>query len=115
MRENQMADFFRSLGHKIVQTRSCFWYSSHRFLYKNLPIHRNVDPSESELAKVMLRGTALAIRYPGTPGEASPDGGIYVCADRNMTSRRSPRTLGVTPGGDLPATRLNRSISKISR
>ena len=78
-----MADFFRSLGHKIVQTKSCFWYSSHRFLFKNLPIHRNVDPTHSELAKVMIRGTALAIRYPGTPGEANPDGGIYVCSDRN--------------------------------
>jgi hypothetical protein len=83
MRENQMADFFRSLGHQIVQTRSCFWYSSQRFLYKNLPIHRNVDPSRSELAKVMIRGAALAIRYPGTPDEANADGGIYVCADRN--------------------------------
>ncbi len=84
MRESQMADFFRSLGHKIVQTNSCFWYSSHRFLYKNLPIHRNVDPSQSELAKVMMRGAALAIRYPGSPGEAIPDGGIYVCSDRNF-------------------------------
>lgn len=83
MRENQMADFFRSLGHRIVQTKSCFWYSSQRFLYKNLPIHRNVDPAQSELAKVMIRGAALAIRYPGTPGEAAADGGIYVCADRS--------------------------------
>jgi hypothetical protein len=78
-----MADFFRSQGHHIVQTRSCFWYSSHRFLYKSLPIHRNVDPSRSELARVMFRGAALAIRYPGTPGDLNPDGGIYVCADRN--------------------------------
>lgn len=31
----------------------------------------------------MLRGAGLAIRYPGTPGDATPDGGIYVCADRN--------------------------------
>jgi hypothetical protein len=83
MRENQMADFFQQLGHKIVQTRSCFWYSSHRFLYKNLPIHRSLEPSQSELAKVMFRGAALAIRYPGTPGDSSADGGIYVCADRN--------------------------------
>jgi hypothetical protein len=83
MRETQMADFFRCLGHKIVQTNSCFWYSSHRFLYKNLPIHRCVDPSQSELAKVMIRGAALAIRYPGPPGDARPDGGIYVCADPN--------------------------------
>ncbi len=78
-----MADFFRSLGHKIVQTKSCFWYSSQRFLYKNLPIHRNLDPTQSELARVMIRGTALAIRYPGTPGEAAADGGIYVCGDRD--------------------------------
>src|SRR5579863_7862880 len=82
MREIEMAEFFRSLGHRIVQTESCFWYSSHRFLYKNLPIHRNVSPSRSELAKVMLRGRALAIRYPGDVGDGAPDGGVYVCADR---------------------------------
>src|SRR5579863_6457508 len=83
MRESQMADFFRSLGHKIVQTKSCFWYSSHRFLYKNLPIHRSVEPSRSELAKVMIRGAALAIRYPGNPGDAAPDGGMYICSNPN--------------------------------
>jgi hypothetical protein len=78
-----MAEFFGCLGHKIVQTQSCFWYSSHRFLYKNLPIHRNLNPSQSELAKVMFRGTALAIRYPGTPDGSRPDGGIYVRTERN--------------------------------
>jgi hypothetical protein len=83
MREEQMAEFYESLGSKIVQTKSCFWYSSNRFFYKNLPIHRNVDPTQSELARVMLRGTALAIRYPGTPRDSAADGGIYVCDDRN--------------------------------
>jgi hypothetical protein len=83
MTEEQMAEFFRILGSRTVQTKSCFWYSSHRFFYKNLPIHRNVDPTQSELAKVMLRGAALAIRYPGNPGEAAADGGIYICTDRN--------------------------------
>lgn len=78
-----MADFFRALGHKIVQTKSCFWYSSHRFLYKNLPIHRCVDPSQAELTKVMVCGAALAIRYPGTPGDATADGGMYICSDPN--------------------------------
>ena len=83
MHESQMADFFGSLGHKIVQTKSCFWYSSQRFLYKNLPIHRSVEPSRSELTKVMLRGAALAIRYPESPGDATPDGGMYICSDQN--------------------------------
>jgi len=83
MTEYQMAEFFRALGHQIVKTESCFWYSSQRFFFKNLPIHPNVDPSRAELAKVMLRGAALVVRYPGTPGEVAADGGIYACADRN--------------------------------
>jgi len=83
MTEYQMAEFFRSLGHKTVQTESCFWYSSQRFLYKNLPIHRNVDPSRAELAKVMLRGTALVVRYPGTPGDdATADGDRFAAQGR---------------------------------
>ena len=101
MRENQMADFFQSLGYRVVQTRSCFWYSSQRFLFKSLPIHRNLDPSKSELAKVMFRGAALAVRYPGPFGEAKADGGIYVCSDRGYdfaslsANARSPTRRGL--------------------
>jgi hypothetical protein len=84
MHESEMADFFRALGYKTLQTKSCFWYSPERFLFKNLPVHRVVEPSAGERAKVLIRGGALALRYPSPatdPSEA--DGGMYVCADRN--------------------------------
>jgi hypothetical protein len=83
MHEHEMAAFFRSLGHKTVQTKSCFWYSPERFLFKNLPVHRALAPSQPEVAKVLLKGAALALRYPSDPGEQEPNGGIYVCTDRN--------------------------------
>ena len=97
MTEQQMAEFFRSLGHQIVQTESCIWYSSQRFLFKNLPIHRNVDPSRAELAKVMFRGAALVVRYPGTPGDVAADGDrvsiLALQAPANMIL--SPHASGV--------------------
>jgi len=115
MTEYQMAEFFRSLGHQIVQTESCFWYSSQRFLYKNLPIHRNVDPSRTELAKVMLRGAALVVRYPGTPGEVAADGGIYACADRNYDFASLTANARSHTRRGLARTPSSKSISKTSR
>lgn len=79
-----MAEFFHSLGYKTVRTKSCFWYSPERFLFKNMPVHRVVEPSAAECAKVLIRGGALALRYPSPVADASAaDGGMYVCSDRN--------------------------------
>jgi hypothetical protein len=83
MQASELAQFFRAIGNRIIQTESCYWYNPKPFLFKSLPIHRFVDPSPSELAQVMIKGPAFAIRYPKTPDQPGPRGGMYICSNRD--------------------------------
>ena len=78
----ELGGFFRSLGHRVIETKSCFWYGPQRLLFKSLPVHRIVDPSPDEITLVLMRAPALAVRYPTPPRDAPPDGGMYICSDR---------------------------------
>jgi hypothetical protein len=79
MQASELAQFFRAIGNRIIQTESCYWYNPKPLLFKSLPIHRFVDPSPAEIAQVMIKGPAFAIRYPRTPDHPGPRGGMYVC------------------------------------
>jgi hypothetical protein len=83
MQASTYAEFFASIGNRIIQTESCYWYNPEPFLFRSLPVHRYVTPSSSEIAKVLLRGPALALRYPKPPDANGPHGSMYVCYDRN--------------------------------
>jgi hypothetical protein len=83
MQASELAQFFRAIGNRIIQTESCYWYNPKPFLFKSLPIHRFVDPSPTELAQVMIKGPAFALRYPKTPDQPGPRGGMYVCSNRD--------------------------------
>jgi hypothetical protein len=83
MQASELAQFFRAIGNRVIQTRSCYWYNPKPFLFKSLPIHRFVDPSPAERAQVMIKGPALALRYPKTPDKPGPRGGMYVCSNRD--------------------------------
>jgi len=83
MQASELAQFFRAIGNRIIQTESCYWYNPKPFLFKSLPIHRLVEPSPAEIAQVMIKGPAFAIRYPRTPDKAGPRGGMYVCSNRD--------------------------------
>lgn len=78
----ELGGFFHSLGYRVIETRTCFWYAPQRMLFKSLPVHHIVNPSADEIASVLMRGPGIAVRYPGPTGNASPEGGMYVCADR---------------------------------
>ena len=83
MDASEIAKFFGSIGNRIIQTESCYWYNPQPFLYRSLPVHRFVEPSPAEIAKVLMLGPALALRYPKTPNVEGPRGGMFVCYDRN--------------------------------
>lgn len=83
MDASEFAHFFGALGCRIIQTESCFWYNPQPFLFKSLPIHRLVEPSTAEIARVMMLGPAVAVRYPRNADKPGPQGGMYICRDRN--------------------------------
>ena len=83
MKASELAQFFGAIGNRIIETESCYWYNPKPFLYKSLPIHRFVSPSTAEIAQVVIKGPAFALRYPMTPDKSGPRGGMYVCSNRN--------------------------------
>jgi len=83
MTEGQFAEFFLTQGQRVIETKTCFWYSHRPFLYMSLPYYRAVSPSGSELARVLLGGPAAALRFPTNPDTRNRTVGIFLCSDRN--------------------------------
>ena len=83
MTEGQFAEFFLRQGQKVIETRTCFWYSHRPFLFMSLPYYRAVSPSQGELARVLLGGPAAALRFPTEAGKSRRQVGILVCSDKN--------------------------------
>lgn len=83
MEASEVAKFFTSIGSRVIRTESCYWYNPQPFMYRSLPVHRFVNPSPGEIAKVLMLGPALALRYPRLPEDEGAHGGMFVCRDRN--------------------------------
>jgi hypothetical protein len=83
MTEGQFAEFFLRQGQRVIETKTCFWYSHRPFLYMSLPYYRAVSPSGSELARVLLGGPAAALRFPTDLDKGPNQIGILVCTDRD--------------------------------
>lgn len=90
MQARELAGFFRALGHRVIETESCFWYNPSPFLFRTLPVHRLVNPSAAEIAKVLMLGPTLALRYPKTADKRGSVGGMYVCFRRDYDIESLP-------------------------
>jgi hypothetical protein len=68
------AEFLRALGHRVVQTRSSYWYDAGRFFLLSAPPHRLYDLPEEEI-RAALRGVpCLGLRFAAPlqgPGKLS--------------------------------------------
>ena len=62
------AGFLQALGHRVVQTRSAYWYDANRFFFLSAPPHRLYEPAEDELRSVLRRLPCLGLRF-ATPVE----------------------------------------------
>ncbi len=83
MNAAQFAEFWRIQGYRVIQTESGYWYNAHPFSFLSLPYHRLMMPARRELAQVLLKGPAAVIRFPTVSGGVRPEGGLYICSDRN--------------------------------
>ena len=82
MTEGQFAEFFLRQGQRVIETKTCFWYSHRPFLFMSLPYYRAVSPSRSELARLLLGGLAAGLRFPTDLDKSTKQIGILVCTDR---------------------------------
>jgi len=83
MNAAEFAEFWQIQGNKVIETKSCYWYNPHPLFFMSLPFHRLVTPSRSELAKVLLQGPSVAVRFPTVPNGTGKEGGLFICSDRN--------------------------------
>ncbi len=83
MNVTDLSGFFRALGHRVIETKTCFWYAARPLIFKSLPCHSLVSPAPGELSTLFFRGAGLAVRYPSPPGDEIADGGMYICTGPN--------------------------------
>lgn len=74
------ADFLRALGHRVVQTRSAYWYDAKRFFFLSAPPHRLYEPAEDELRSVLRRLPCLGVRF-ASPMEAAGKPSYQIVCD----------------------------------
>ena len=57
------AGFLRAIGHRVVSTRSAYWFDASRFFFLSAPPHRVYDPADDELRAVLRRPPCLGVRF----------------------------------------------------
>ena len=67
-------------GCRVVETKSCFWYSPRLLVLMSIPYHRAITPSRGELGRLLFGAPAAAVRYHDPVGR---DGGLFICANRD--------------------------------
>lgn len=95
MTADAFAGFWKLQGHRVIKTKSCYWYDAQPLSFLSMPYHRFVTPSREELARVMLHGAV--VRYPAFSDELQATGGMYICASRgydfpNLNSKARNQT-----------------------
>jgi hypothetical protein len=57
------ADFLRAIGHRVVPTRSAYWYNASRCFFLSAPPNRMYEPGADELRVVLRRPPCLGVRF----------------------------------------------------
>jgi len=57
------ADWLRRQGHRVLRTRSTYWYDAGPRAYQAFPYHWLIAPPEAEIRALMLRHGVAALRY----------------------------------------------------
>jgi hypothetical protein len=57
------AEWMRRQGHQVIRTESSYWYDAGPRVFQAYPYHWTIEPTESELRKLLLDHNAIALRY----------------------------------------------------
>lgn len=63
------AEWLRRQGHRVVRTRSSYWFDLGPRVYQAFPYHAIIQPSEEELMEFLREENAIGLRY-STPLDA---------------------------------------------
>jgi len=74
MSVESFAGFLADAGHRVVRTKSAFWYDATRGFFLSVPSHHHLRPDHGELREVLRRQPCFGVRFPGPvdgPGKLS--------------------------------------------
>lgn len=74
MNRDGFAAFVERLGHRVVRTRSCYWYDMQPRFFLSFPHPMLVSPSTDELGQVFSASRGVGVRFPAPledPGRLS--------------------------------------------
>jgi hypothetical protein len=63
MNADIFAEWLRRQGNRVVCTPSSYWYEAAARVYQAFPYHWVIDPSEEEIASLLLHNGAIGLRY----------------------------------------------------
>ena len=86
MSHQSYAEFMKKLGHKVVRTKSAWWFQGAGGIYAQFPWHETITPTRTEIDALLgLTGTAARYSCPGGTGR---DSHFYVCDDPDYAIER---------------------------
>ncbi len=74
MNADIFAEWLRRQGHRVIRTRSSYWFDASPRVYQAFPYHWLIRPSEEELTSFLRKAWAIGLRYSAPPD--SPVGRI---------------------------------------
>ena len=82
MNADIFAEWFRRQGYRVIRSASSYWYEAGARVLQAFPYHWLIEPSAKELRDLLVRHSAIALRY-STPLSASQGKVSYhiVCED----------------------------------
>lgn len=67
MNAENLAEWLRRRGHRIVEGAGSLWYDAGARVFQPVPFHRVFAPPEAELRRLMRKTGALGLRYSAPP------------------------------------------------
>jgi hypothetical protein len=83
MTPDRFAEFLSRLGHRIVETKSCFWYNAQPGFYFYFPYHKLITPSAEELNCILWGRHCIGVRYFTSMDQVGKESYTIVCSDKN--------------------------------
>jgi hypothetical protein len=74
MSVESFASFLAAAGHRVIETKSAFWYDATRGFFLSLPSHLQLRPEQGELREVLRHQPCFGVRFPAPvdgPGKLS--------------------------------------------
>jgi hypothetical protein len=66
MNAENFSEWQRRQRHKVIRTKSSYWYEEPRHIIQAFPCHWVITPSEREIRDLMLKNRIIALRYSTT-------------------------------------------------